>query len=648
LPRPRRERKSESRGFVKSWIDVGRALTWAFLKGVSAEPDISTIVRGKARWLWLAYIVGGFALTAVYHSGPAKLRNGPVFNLIGLSAVVAILIGVWLNKPPSRAPWNLFALGQLFFLVGDVIAYNHEQLFGTPLPFPAISDLFYLLVYPCLLLGVTLLARRRNVDRSETGFADAFIVAIGAGVLSWTYVISPYARSTDLTVTQKMVSIAYPVMDLLLLMALVRLAVGPGKRGTAFNLLTLGVACLLVTDAAYGWMLANVPGGYANGGLLDVGWAAFYILWAAAALHPSMRELEEPVPEEQHHPALRLRVGLLAIASVATPAVIIVESLRGRPIDSPIVGICCAALFILVLVRMNGLLVDVNELRQTQDALQDSRGQLELALDRERDVGERLREQDEVKNTYLSAVSHELRTPLTFIFGTSTLLEKHLDDLPSDEVKEMIGHTRRSARKLQSLLDDLLDVERLRSGDISLEREPVDLSELAARVADDLGPQDQHPLVVEVPPIVLLADASKLERVLSNLIGNAFKYCRPGARVWVRAERSGSEIVLIVEDEGEGIEEEDRDLIFRRFERMNARGPGTGIGLSLVARFAEMHGGRAWVEERSGGGASFRVSLPRGETAFAPTPPEGSAPRESVAPASDVGTARAAAGSSSN
>jgi signal transduction histidine kinase len=331
-----------------------------------------------------------------------------------------------------------------------------------------------------------------------------------------------------------------------------------------------------------------------------------------------MRDLEEPVPEELHHPALRLRVGLLAIASVATPMVIIVESLRGRPIDSPIVGICCAALFILVLVRMNGLLVDVNELRQTQDELQDSRGALEAALDRERDIGERLREQDEVKNTYLSAVSHELRTPLTSIFGTSMLLEKHLDDLPSEEIREMIGHTRRSARKLQSLLDDLLDVERLRTGDISLEREPVDLSELAARVADDVGPQEEHPLIVDVPPIVLLADASKMERVLSNLIGNAYKYCPAGVRVWVRAERAGSEVVLIVEDEGNGIPEDEREAIFRRFERMNAGGPGTGIGLSLVARFAEMHGGRAWVEERPGGGASFRVALPRKESQSAP------------------------------
>jgi signal transduction histidine kinase len=331
-----------------------------------------------------------------------------------------------------------------------------------------------------------------------------------------------------------------------------------------------------------------------------------------------MRELEEPVPEEAHHPALRLRVGLLAIASVATPMVIIVESLRGRPIDSPIVGICCAALFVLVLVRMNGLLVDVNELRRTQEALEDSSLQLERALDRERDAGELLREQDAVKNTYLSAVSHELRTPLTFILGTSVLLEKHLDDLPTEEVREMIGHTRRSAKKLQSLLDDLLDVERLRQGRITLEREPVDIAELTERVVEDLGMQEDHPVIVDVPHMEILVDASKIERVLNNLISNAFKYCPPDTRIWVREEHSSDGIILIVEDEGDGIAESDREVIFDAFERIDAGGSsGTGMGLSLVAKFADMHGGRAWVEERRGGGASFHVLLPRWEASSA-------------------------------
>jgi signal transduction histidine kinase len=583
------------------------------LKRRSGNPDIPNTVTGHARRLWVAYVGGGVLLTAFYYGVPSA-RSGPVFNLIGLSAVAAILVGVRLNDPPSRAPWYLFAMGLLLFLGGDIVAYNHTRLFGTELPFPAISDVFYLAVYPCLIAGVVLLARQRNVERAETGFQDAFIVAIGAGVLSWIYLIYPYTQSTDLTAVQKIVSIGYPLMDLLLLMALVRLAVGPGHRGGAFYLLVSGVGCLLVTDAIYGWMLAHLPNGYQNGGVLDAGWAAFYVLWAAAALHPSMREVADRSGAAGRRRSLRLRLTLLAIASIATPAVQVVETLRGRPVDTPIAGIFSATLFILVLLRMNGLLVDVDELTQTKEELQRSQDELEGALAREREAGTRLREMDELKSTYLSAVSHELRTPLTFILGTSQLLEKHLDDLPRDEVLEMVSHTRRSARKLQSLLDDLLDVESLRQGRITIQREPVDIGELAARVVDDLGPNEDHPVVVEVPHMQIVVDASKIERVLTNLISNAFKYCPAGSRVWVREEHSSEGIILIVEDEGHGVAESHRELVFDAFERVDRdQGPGTGIGLSLVAKFAEMHGGRAWVEERSGGGASFRVLLPRWE-----------------------------------
>jgi hypothetical protein len=328
--------------------------------------DTARTVTENARTPSRAYLAGGFLLAVAYLLGPPALRTGPVFNVIGLSSIAAILIGVRLNHPPKRLPWHLFALGQAFFITGDVIAYNYMRFFDKPLPFPALSDVFYLAVYPCLIAGVVILARQRHLGRDVTSFPDALIVAIGASLISWFYLISPYAQSADLTAIQKIVSIAYPVMDLLLLMALVRLAVGPGHRGEAFYLLIAGATCLLVTDAIYGWLLANVPGGYTNGGLLDGGWAAFYILWAAAALHPTMGQIgkDEGAGEESRRRSLRLRLILLAVTSVVPPTVQVIESLRGRP-SSPITGVLSATLFILVLVRMNGVLVDLHQLKET-------------------------------------------------------------------------------------------------------------------------------------------------------------------------------------------------------------------------------------------------------------------------------------------
>ena len=95
------------------------------------------------------------------------INVGPVFNAIGLSSPLMIVIAVRIWKPEQRLPWYLFALGQTLFVAGDVIAYNYERFFGTELPYPAISDLLYLSVYPCLIVGILLLIHRRNPGRDR-------------------------------------------------------------------------------------------------------------------------------------------------------------------------------------------------------------------------------------------------------------------------------------------------------------------------------------------------------------------------------------------------------------------------------------------------------------------------------------------------
>jgi signal transduction histidine kinase len=140
--------------------------------------------------------------------------------------------------------------------------------------------------------------------------------------------------------------------------------------------------------------------------------------------------------------------------------------------------------------------------------------------------------------------------------------------------------------------------------------ERTDLGELVRRVVEDLGGD----AIVEVQPLTVAVDAAKVERIVENLVYNAYKHTPPGSSVWVRLEAEDDGAVLVVEDEGPGIPPELRESIFDPFRRGPDTGaPGTGIGLSLVARFAELHGGRAWVEERPGGGASFRVFLPSAE-----------------------------------
>ena len=178
----------------------------------------------KAR-AWLVYLLTGAVATLVFLFVPG-MRVGGLLNLIAVSSPIVILVALRMNHVEYKLPWILIALGQVFFVAGDVITYNYERFFGTELPFPSIGDVFYLSVYPCLFLGILLLIRHRNPGRDRDGAIDSLIVGIGVGVLSWVFLIAPYTHDSTLTTAQKLVSMGYPLMDLMLVTGAIRLAVG--------------------------------------------------------------------------------------------------------------------------------------------------------------------------------------------------------------------------------------------------------------------------------------------------------------------------------------------------------------------------------------------------------------------------------------
>jgi two-component system sensor histidine kinase KdpD len=172
-----------------------------------------------------------------------------------------------------------------------------------------------------------------------------------------------------------------------------------------------------------------------------------------------------------------------------------------------------------------------------------------------------------------------------------------------------------NARKLNRLLDDLLDLDRLTHGIVTPKRRPTDMAALAKRIADDWALlSDRQPQVV-AEPVTVSVDPAKVERIIENLLSNAARHTPPETPVWVRVERAegGDGVLIAVEDAGAGVPEDLRDSVFEPFRQgpdAPAYAPGVGIGLTLVARFAELHGGKAWVEARPGGGSSFRVLIP--------------------------------------
>jgi signal transduction histidine kinase len=236
--------------------------------------------------------------------------------------------------------------------------------------------------------------------------------------------------------------------------------------------------------------------------------------------------------------------------------------------------------------------------------------ELESDLEVERGTSQQLRDLNEVKNTFITALSHDFRTPLAAILGLAMTMTREEVQLTDTESREFADRIAGQARKLDRLVSDLLDLERLSQGG-QVDRTPTDIATLANKVVNDAAFLSTHEVEVEVDEIKADVDPVKVERILENLLANAVNHTPDGSRIWVRASRQDDGVRLTVEDSGPGVSDELKEMVFEPFYRGHeTSAPGVGVGLSLVKRFAELHGGRVWVADREGGGASFNVLLP--------------------------------------
>jgi signal transduction histidine kinase len=260
-----------------------------------------------------------------------------------------------------------------------------------------------------------------------------------------------------------------------------------------------------------------------------------------------------------------------------------------------------------------GYYIDVTEQKQAEAALRQALERERRAVERERQAARQLRALDEMKNTFLDAVSHELRTPLAAVIGIALTLKRSGANLTRADAVDLVDRLVANAAKLDRLLTDLLDLDRLSKGILTPQRSRTDLAALVSRIAQEWEERSGRRVDLDVAPVVAWVDPAKVERVVENLLTNAGRHTTPDTPVWVKVARRDEGVLLTVEDAGGGVPQELRAALFEPFRQgpeAAAHAPGVGIGLSLVARFAELHGGRAWVQDRPGGGASFQVLLP--------------------------------------
>jgi PAS domain S-box-containing protein len=238
----------------------------------------------------------------------------------------------------------------------------------------------------------------------------------------------------------------------------------------------------------------------------------------------------------------------------------------------------------------------------------ESRLVLQAALTRERQSAYTLREADAAKDALLLAASHDLSSPVAAVAGLADQLVAH-PDLPDGELRRMAAGIAIAGSQLRSILTNLLDTERVLGEHVVAHSRTTDLHGLVA------GSVRAHGLPTSClrprrGPVLVDVDAGLTTRIVDNVVGNALRHTPQGTLIRVSLDRRDGQVVLGVEDRGPGVPDELKDEIFEPFRRHGSHAAGLGLGLFIVRRFAELQGGRSWVEDTEGGGATFKVALP--------------------------------------
>jgi signal transduction histidine kinase len=524
-------------------------------------------------WAWRLYLGTGALATGVYYLLPYDPAGAVLNVVVGASAAAAIAVGVRWHRPARRLPWWLLAAAQSLFVVGDALFSINELVLGIE-PFPSLADAVYLPGYPVLAAGLALLALGRSTGRDWAGLMDAAIIAVGFGLLSWVLVMVPYFQDPSLGMVERLVSLAYPVGDVLLLALAARLATTPGRRTTAFRLLIASLAVTLAADTLFSALALSGASVAVTDGL----YLTDYLLLGAAGLHPSMAGLSEPSRRRQARLGRGRLVAMTAAALVA-PALLIVQRLQGSEIEVAAIAGAWAVLFVLVMTRMAGLV----------------RG-IERAEVERRRVLDRTMQAAEQERRHVAAELHD--GPIQRLAVLSYDLER--------AKQRILGNPAAVARVEHAQAALSAEVQGLRELMASLRPPTLDEVGLEAALRDHVGAFARRS-GVECSVRVRLDGRldGELEtvvyRVTQEALANVARHADAG-RLWLALDGSGDQVDLEIGDDGVGFEPSSISTLV-----------GDGhLGLAAIQERVEMAGGRFQLDTRPGAGvvlrARFRLS----------------------------------------
>jgi diguanylate cyclase (GGDEF)-like protein len=296
-------------------------------------------------WAFLAFSSG---LAAIYF----YMLNGTAASVywnVGVATMVAYGFVAVSRLDRNRAAWAVILIGQACFLIGDVCFSLLEHVFHSE-AYPNIGDLFYVAGYPFIAAGLVMLLRSRNESRDTGGVIDGFIVATSIGVLLWVFFVEPTALDNTLPVIERIITVAYPAGDLLLIAIGAQLAVRQVRRQAPYWILSVALLALLVADLGYLYQ-SLYTGGYAEGDPVDYGWWISYALIVAVLLHPHVGEIASAPTKATPRLSPR-RIVLLSLVTMAAPLTIAARSMAGATLQLPVLLGGTVVLFGLVVARL--------------------------------------------------------------------------------------------------------------------------------------------------------------------------------------------------------------------------------------------------------------------------------------------------------